>query len=267
MRALSFDGPVCTGVRAIVDDREVEYRGREMILCTGAIHTPAHLLRAGIGPAGDLRALGIEMRANLPGVGVRLMDHPSITLASFINRQVRMDGRTRRHIHVAMRYSSGLPGALIDIPITTLLIMRSIADIARAMGEDPAMEETKHACLQVLAFGGGNTEDDPEVAYWAMRAALTTLSSEMLIRQVAPRLGLAFSEKALAQAAPLLGAGSAGGSRRSIPASRSSSASVSCAISASSFSDERPNCIRRSRASCSLSVSTIARCAVSSAPC
>ena len=89
----------------------MEYRGREVILCTGAIHTPTHLLRAGIGPAGELCALGIAVRANLPGVGARLMDHPSIALASFIRKRARMDGRTRRHIHVAMRYSSSLPGA------------------------------------------------------------------------------------------------------------------------------------------------------------
>ena len=111
MRALLFDGPVCVGVRARVAGRDVDFRGREVILCTGAIHTPAHLLRAGIGPAGELRALGIDIRANLPGVGARLMDHPSIGLASFIKRPARMDGQTRRHIHLAMRYSSGIPGA------------------------------------------------------------------------------------------------------------------------------------------------------------
>jgi len=111
VRALLFDGPACVGVRATVGGRTIEYRGREVIMCTGAIHTPAHLLRAGIGPAGELRALGIDIRANLPGVGARLMDHPSIALASFIKRPARMDNRTRRHIHVAMRYSSGLQGA------------------------------------------------------------------------------------------------------------------------------------------------------------
>src|SRR5262249_5112889 len=111
VRALLFDGGVCTGIRARVGGRDVEFRGREVILCTGAIHSPAHLLRAGIGPAGDLRAVGIRVRVNVPGVGARLMDHPSIALASFIRRPARMDGHTRRHIHVAMRYSSGLPGA------------------------------------------------------------------------------------------------------------------------------------------------------------
>ncbi len=115
VRALLFDGSMCVGVRGRVGGRDQEFRGREIILCAGAIHSPAHLLRAGIGPASELGALGIEVRANVPGVGARLMDHPSIALASFIRRRARMDrsrsAPTRRHIHVAMRYSSGLPEA------------------------------------------------------------------------------------------------------------------------------------------------------------
>jgi 5-(hydroxymethyl)furfural/furfural oxidase len=111
VQSFIFDGPVCVGIRARVKGQMVEYRGKEIILCTGAIHSPAHLLRAGIGPAGDLRALGIEVRQNLPGVGNRLMDHPSIGLASFIKPAARILGHTRRHIHVAMRYSSGIEGA------------------------------------------------------------------------------------------------------------------------------------------------------------
>ena len=40
-----------------------EFRAREVILSCGAIHSPAHLLRAGIGPVGHLKELGIEVRA------------------------------------------------------------------------------------------------------------------------------------------------------------------------------------------------------------
>ncbi len=86
----------------------MEFRGREVILSTGAIHTPAHLLRSGIGPALHLRELGIPVICNLPGVGQRLMDHPSIALASYIRPRARLNGHTRRHMHVALRYSSGL---------------------------------------------------------------------------------------------------------------------------------------------------------------
>ena len=39
--------------------------GREVILSSGGIHSPALLLRSGIGPSAQLRALGFEMRADL----------------------------------------------------------------------------------------------------------------------------------------------------------------------------------------------------------
>jgi 5-(hydroxymethyl)furfural/furfural oxidase len=68
------------------------------------------LLRAGIGPAGQLRDLGIEVRANLAGVGQRLMDHPSVSVSSFMRPEARLNGKTRRHILVALRYSSGIEG-------------------------------------------------------------------------------------------------------------------------------------------------------------
>jgi choline dehydrogenase len=51
--------------------------GGEVILAAGAIGSPYLLLRSGIGPAGPLRALGIDPVADLPGVGENLQDHPT----------------------------------------------------------------------------------------------------------------------------------------------------------------------------------------------
>ena len=110
VRELLFEGTRCVGVKAKVDGRSQEFRGREIILSSGAIHSPAHLLRAGIGPIGHLRDMGIEVISALPGVGQRLMDHPSIALSSVIKRGSRMNQHTRRHIHLGLRYSSNLPG-------------------------------------------------------------------------------------------------------------------------------------------------------------
>nr|WP_245285526.1 MULTISPECIES: GMC oxidoreductase [Bradyrhizobium] len=110
VRELLFEGTQCVGVKAIVDGREQEFRGREIILSSGAIHSPAHLLRAGIGPVGHLKDLGIPVLMGLPGVGQRLMDHPSISLSSFVRRGARMNGHTRRHMQLGLRYSSGLAG-------------------------------------------------------------------------------------------------------------------------------------------------------------
>ena len=48
---------------------------REIVLCAGAIHSPRLLLLSGIGPADELRALGIPVLQDLPGVGRNLQDH------------------------------------------------------------------------------------------------------------------------------------------------------------------------------------------------
>jgi 5-(hydroxymethyl)furfural/furfural oxidase len=105
-----FEGTRCVGVKALVNGQVQEFRGREIILSCGAIHSPAHLLRAGIGPVGQLRDMGIPVLMALEGVGQRLMDHPSISLSSFVRRGARMNEHTRRHIQMGMRYSSGMPG-------------------------------------------------------------------------------------------------------------------------------------------------------------
>ena len=110
VRELLFEGTRCVGVKALVGGREQEFRGQEIVLSCGAIHSPAHLLRAGIGPVGHLKEMGIPVLVGLAGVGQRLMDHPSISLSSFVRPGARMNAHTRRHIQVGLRYSSGLPG-------------------------------------------------------------------------------------------------------------------------------------------------------------
>jgi 5-(hydroxymethyl)furfural/furfural oxidase len=107
---LLFEGTRCVGVKALVQGRETEFRANEVIVSSGAIHSPAHLLRAGIGPAGALRDVGIEVRMNVPGVGQRLMDHPSVSVSSFMKPAARLNGQTRRHILLALRYSSETAG-------------------------------------------------------------------------------------------------------------------------------------------------------------
>ena len=109
---LVFEDTRCVGVKALVNGKPQEFRGREIILSAGAIHSPAHLLRAGIGPEGHLREMGIPVLKALPGVGQRLMDHPSVAIASFLKPSARVRNElSRRHMHLAMRYSSEIGGA------------------------------------------------------------------------------------------------------------------------------------------------------------
>ena len=106
-----FDGQCAVGVRAICGGRTEEFAAREVVLCSGAIHSPAHLLRSGIGPAGHLRDLGIRVRHHLPGVGRHLMDHPSVACSAYLPEGARIERSDVRHLHVGARYSSGLHGA------------------------------------------------------------------------------------------------------------------------------------------------------------
>jgi 5-(hydroxymethyl)furfural/furfural oxidase len=110
MTELLFEAGRCVGVKALVQGKPQEFRAREVILSSGAIHSPSHLLRAGIGPEGHLRDMGIDVRHHLPGVGDQLMDHPSIALAAFIKPDSRRDDSTRRHLMVGLRYTSSTPG-------------------------------------------------------------------------------------------------------------------------------------------------------------
>ncbi|HYF06480.1 MAG TPA: GMC family oxidoreductase N-terminal domain-containing protein, partial [Acetobacteraceae bacterium] len=134
--SLLFEGTRCAGVRALVKGQEQEFRAREVILSTGAIHSPAHLLRAGIGPVAQLRALGIPVIADLPGVGQGLMDHPSISLSAFIRRRdARMDDRqTRRHIQVGLRYSSRFP----EVPAGDMFMAAVSKSAWHAVGQQVA---------------------------------------------------------------------------------------------------------------------------------
>jgi 5-(hydroxymethyl)furfural/furfural oxidase len=107
---LVFEDKLCVGVIAHTNGARRKFRAREVILSCGAIHSPAHLLRAGIGPVGHLKDLGIPVRTPLAGVGQGLMDHPSISVSAYVRPHARINTFTRRHIHVGLRYSSGLPG-------------------------------------------------------------------------------------------------------------------------------------------------------------
>jgi 5-(hydroxymethyl)furfural/furfural oxidase len=111
VRELLFDGTRCTGIKASVKGKVTEFQGREVIVSMGAIHSPAQLLRAGIGPAMHLRDMGIAVRANRAGVGQRLMDHPMVAVAAFLKPHARMDASTRRQVLTALRFSSGIGGA------------------------------------------------------------------------------------------------------------------------------------------------------------
>jgi hypothetical protein len=120
----------------------------------------------------------------------------------------------------------GLPGLAVELPLSTTIMLRSIADIARAEGEDLQNAEACFACIEVFALGGHTAADDAaDHGYFAVRAALGKTVSEAaayvvergaaeeaapvivrFVQKVAQRFAPAVADKAAAQAAPVVGA-------------------------------------------------------------
>ncbi|HET7181593.1 MAG TPA: choline dehydrogenase, partial [Candidatus Limnocylindrales bacterium] len=72
---VTFDGRRATGVEYVVGAGHHEVQAGEVILCGGAINTPQLLQLSGVGDAGLLRGLGVDVVHDLPGVGENLQDH------------------------------------------------------------------------------------------------------------------------------------------------------------------------------------------------
>jgi len=120
----------------------------------------------------------------------------------------------------------GLAALAVELPVSTVVMLRSIADVARSEGEAIKSPEARLACLEVFALGGRHDQDDlAESAYFAVRAALAKTLSEAaaviaergiaqesspaivrFIAQIAARFGIPVSEKIAAQSVPVIGA-------------------------------------------------------------
>ena len=120
----------------------------------------------------------------------------------------------------------GLPGLAVDLPVSTVIMLRSIADIARSEDEDITKIEAQLACIEVFAIGGKKKSDDAvETAYYAVRVALARSLAEAaefitekglveegapaivrFVTQIAARFEVIVSEKVASQIVPVIGA-------------------------------------------------------------
>lgn len=87
-----------------------EVRGREIVLSAGAIHSPAILIRSGIGPAAQLARLGIPVVHAHEGVGRDYFDHPILRATLHLKPDRRASGPDVRHTNCCVTYSSRLAG-------------------------------------------------------------------------------------------------------------------------------------------------------------
>ncbi len=106
-----FEGRRAVGAEVRrADGSRAVLQARHVIVSAGAIHSPALLMRSGVGPADQLREHGIAVVAARDGVGRNLMEHPSIAVSAFLPREMRTPFPDEHHEQAIVRYSSGLPG-------------------------------------------------------------------------------------------------------------------------------------------------------------
>lgn len=101
-------------VEVVRDGCRETLAGDEIILAAGAVHSPAILLRSGIGPADDLGDFGIEVVADRPGVGANLSDHPVVIIGLLGPDDDSWQTSSGRHGSCYLRYSSGIADAGVN---------------------------------------------------------------------------------------------------------------------------------------------------------
>ena len=126
-----FDGTCANGVRYLRGERaadSIEVRARrEVILCAGALNTPKLMQLSGIGPAHVLSDLGIQIRADLPGVGNNLRDHYGVRMVSTL-KGVKTFNTMAQGIPLGLeiaKWLMGRPSVLSVSPSLTHLFWKS----------------------------------------------------------------------------------------------------------------------------------------------
>ena len=144
--------------------------------------------------------------------------------------RTRSDDRRYKMLGMASGAIGGFfggPALLLELPVTTTLMLGSIVDIARSYGEDVDSLEVRMACMEVFALGGrSNSDDATETGYYGLRMALELPIASAsrflgrpdmavrgdipvlvnLIRSLGERFGVVLSQKAVAEIVPVLGA-------------------------------------------------------------
>lgn len=117
VESLVFEGTRCVGIRCLIDGRRREFRSdRDVVLSAGCIESPRLLMVSGIGNADHLAKLGIDVIADLPGVGENLHDH--CQLRTFTAEAGQPEISPRLDAHLFFRSTDTLPAPDLHIGLT-----------------------------------------------------------------------------------------------------------------------------------------------------
>ncbi len=144
--------------------------------------------------------------------------------------------KSRKGLHMMAAAATGAIGGAfgvmaiaVELPISTTIMLRSIADIARENGENIKQDDVMLECLSVFSFGAGKSSENlGDSSYYAIRASLASLITEAasylssknvteiassnipalinLVTKITVRFNVQVSEMAMAQLIPIIGA-------------------------------------------------------------
>ena len=202
VRRILLEGRRAVGVEVESGGETFQLEGNEIVLSAGAVGSPFILLHSGVGPADQLRSLGIPVAHNLPGVGENLRDHPSVLLYYRIKEEAKEEAypsqvglrwtaegsKTRNDMFISP-YPGEIVNGVIHTGFRVILELASTAGKLSLTSADPKvnpfleyryltdpwdltrMREGVRLCLRLAAdpafggiFEGRTTPKDEEIA-------------------------------------------------------------------------------------------------------
>ncbi|CAI6041136.1 unnamed protein product [Clonostachys chloroleuca] len=148
-RNIHIEHGTATGIDVITKSgsRHTLHQKKEIILCAGAIDTPRLLLLSGVGPRDHLESVGIPVKADIPGVGENLMDHPLTTMLYELNRPAPTATVANSDTALFLRSKpfnhNGDDGVIPDVMVHIFTIP-FVDDLRRLGYEIPEAERTFH---------------------------------------------------------------------------------------------------------------------------
>lgn len=204
------------------------------------LENPSLAIRISSAVGMPVEAVTRELGKRAPDVIVEAVSKSTHRALEFVlqssMRSIKAEGQApaspRLHTAAAMTTGAvagffGLETLIVELPLTTGIMFRSIADIARAEGESPQDPETILNCMQVFAMGSRTSDKDDaaETSYYGVRVAMSKAVTDALqyvvshgmgsrtapalvrlISALASRFGVVVTQKAMAQTIPVIGA-------------------------------------------------------------
>lgn len=173
--------------------------------------------RLGGGLENQLRVLPAPVRDSLDTVTAKILES-TYRAAALIGRAPAVP-RAGRSLHrIAAGFSgaaggaAGLGSAMVELPATVTLIFGAMQKAASEAGYDPASEEVRKLCLDILGSGGpGRADDGVNSAFLSVRLSVSGTALGAIVARVAPRFGLVLGQKLASQIVPVLGAAAGAG--------------------------------------------------------